>query len=433
MKKQCDVLIVGGGPSGISAALAAAQSGCSVVLAEEDQSVGGAPVDMYVCMACGGPRRGFYKELLRYLDRTYPLDGEPEEGFTGDENGNNRWWLPYDYARAYQHFLSAHKNIEVVTGFCARRVLVAGEDGSVRVVGAADGEGEDALEIFAKVTVDATGTGILGELAGCDVRYGTDARADFDEPAAPAERSAEIMPCTLKFIAQRLYGNRMPSEEEIRAVPWSAGFVEDKLFNWSNNVYPIAVRNNRGVYLHWGASVKDVDTRSARSLAAAYSVAFEHIGAAADLWRKYGFKVYVAPKIGVRECRRVMGDAVVTMHTIVGGEVPQDAVAFSSYGFDLWGSTVRDEKALNRKARFYGIPYRALVPKGAEGLLMAGKSISGSHLACSSYRVQPIVTCIGEAAGYAAADAAQRGVSVRAADIARLQARLKVEEIMAKF
>lgn len=46
MKKQCDVLIVGGGPSGISAALAAAQSGCSVVLAEEDQSVGGAPVDM---------------------------------------------------------------------------------------------------------------------------------------------------------------------------------------------------------------------------------------------------------------------------------------------------------------------------------------------------------------------------------------------------
>ena len=73
----------------------------------------------------------------------------------------------------------------------------------------------------------------------------------------------------------------------------------------------------------------------------------------------------------------------------------------------------------------YGIPYRCLLPLGVDGLLIAGRSISGSHLAMSSYRVQPIVASIGQAAGTAAAMAVADNTDVRGIDVDRLVSKLR--------
>ena len=87
---QTDVLVVGAGSSGIPAAIAAARQGAKVVLLEEDFVPGGAPVDMYVAMLCGGPRVGIYREMAEHLNAGHdrPLRfPQPGLGFLADLDG----------------------------------------------------------------------------------------------------------------------------------------------------------------------------------------------------------------------------------------------------------------------------------------------------------------------------------------------------------
>lgn len=428
---KCDVLVVGAGPSGVPAAVAAARGGASVIVLEEDSLPGGAPVDMYVCMTCGDPRTGIYREMIEYLNEHHDLERQPMRPFHAGLDGCNHWWMPYSYVQTTMHFLSQEKNITLITGARAEKVLTRRiRNGKTRIFGvqASRGVNLPRLTVRAKVTIDATGTGILGELAGCDVRYGADTRADFGEEFAPTERTPEIMPCTLQYITQRHTGNSMPAWDEFdpgKLGVSKRGFVEDRLPDWASSIYVTALQTNRGIYLHWGASVYCEDTRDAVLLGKAHMQALSLIEKDTEIWYRHGFTVQIAPKLGVRECRRVMGDYVLTIYDMLNGNFEYDTVAVSSYGVDLWGSTRADEKGLNKCCKTYGIPYRSLLPRGTEGLLMAGKSISGSRFACSSYRVQPIVAQIGQACGTAAALATHTGKGLREISVTDLQSKLQ--------
>ena len=430
---ETDVVVVGAGPSGVPAALAAARCGAKVILLEEDALPGGAPVDMYVSMICGGPRRGIYSEIINYLNENHTLDRQPIIPFNNGEDGCNHWYLPYAYADAVMHFINQEPNITLMTnarvvGLITETAGVPADssEGRTTVAGVlVEGSpGTQPLEIRAKVTIDATGTGILGELAGCDVRYGADTKADFGEEWAPDEKDNIVMPCTLMYITQRLQPGPMPSKEELTR----GGFVEDKLNRWASSAYDEALKNNKGIYLHWGATVSCEDTRDPIALGKAHIQALEMIKHNARVWYNHGFNVHIAPKIGVRECRRVIGEYVLTIYDMLDGRYHHDTIAFSSYGLDTWGSTKVGDKELNKLVKPYGIPYRALVPKGTEGLLMAGKSISGSRFVCSSYRVQPIVAQIGEAAGAAAAQAVKANQKLRDVNVTKLQSILNIDE-----
>ena len=76
-RQSFDVIVVGAGPSGIAAAVAAARNGAKVALLEDDMIPGGAPVDMYVTFMCGGPRVGLFKDLVCELNRSFPVGGIP--------------------------------------------------------------------------------------------------------------------------------------------------------------------------------------------------------------------------------------------------------------------------------------------------------------------------------------------------------------------
>lgn len=431
--READVIVVGAGPSGIPAAIAAARCGARVILLEEDSLPGGAPVDMYVSMICGGPRRGIYSEIINYLNENHTLDRQPIIPFNDGEDSCNHWYLPYAYADAAMHFINKEPNITLLTNAKVTGLITesGGSEGSEdggrsRVAGVLVEAvpGAPPLEIRAKVTIDATGTGILGELAGCDVRYGADTKADFGEEWAPSEKDNVVMPCTLMYITQRLQPGPMPVFGEFKG----GGFVEDKLNKWASSAYDQALQNDKGIYLHWGATVACEDTRDPMAVGKAYLKALETIKHNARVWYDHGFTVHIAPKIGVRECRRVIGEYVLTIYDMLDGTYHHDTVAISSYGLDTWGSTKVGDKELNKLVKPYGIPYRALIPKGAEGLLIAGKSISGSRFVCSSYRVQPIVAQIGEAAGAAAALAAKAGLGLRDVNVTKLQSILRIDE-----
>ncbi len=423
-ENTCDVVVAGAGPSGISAAIAAARNGAEVILLEEDQLPGGAPVDMYVCMTCGDPRAGIYRELLDFLNQNHTIDMDPVIPFNAGMDDNNHWWMPYSYAHTVSRFLKNEPNIRLITGARVTGILCNTDkngDKTVSGVTASRGFGIQPLVIHGKVTIDATGTGVLAEMAGCDVRYGADTRADFGEEYAPEERNNKVMPCTLMYITQRMSGDTMPDFADFKG----GGFVEDKLYNWSSSIYTEALRRNKGIYLHWGATVECGDTRDDMLLGQAYMQALEQIEHNAGIWYEHGFTVQTAPKIGVRECRRVMGDYVLTIYDMLKGNFEYDTVAVSNYGVDLWGSAKIDEKGFNKKFKQYGIPYRSLVPRHTEGFLMAGKCISGSRFACSSYRVQPIVASIGQACGTAAAVSIRDNVKLREVSVTKVQSILQ--------
>ena len=107
---HCDVIVVGAGPAGIPAAVAAAREGAKVILLEEDMMPGGAPVDMYVTYMCGAPRVGVFIDMVRELNQKHSLSITPSSTF-GQWAWDNKqhWWLPSSFAQVVYGIMKAEK------------------------------------------------------------------------------------------------------------------------------------------------------------------------------------------------------------------------------------------------------------------------------------------------------------------------------------
>ncbi|CAL9631823.1 FAD-dependent oxidoreductase [Streptomyces sp. enrichment culture] len=122
------------------------------------------------------------------------------------------------------------------------------------------------------------------------------------------------------------------------------------------------------------------------------------------------YAVQSGTQIGVRETRRILGDYHLTGHDILGAQSFPDVIAHGAYPVDIHNPR-GSGTVLKRvpRGRFYDIPLRCLLPRGIDRLLVAGRCISGSHVAHSSYRVMPIAMATGQAAGVCAALAVRSG------------------------
>ncbi len=150
--------------------------------------------------------------------------------------------------------------------------------------------------------------------------------------------------------------------------------------------------------------------------------------------KKYvpGFEnAYVAQTgviVGVRETRRIIGDYILTANDVLEAKKFDDAIAKCSYPMDVHNPTGKGT-LLKRlpDGESYDIPLRCLLPKGVDHLLVAGRSISGDHEAHSSYRVMPTAMATGQAAGVCAAIASKKNTTPRNIDINDIQKELIVQ------
>lgn len=417
---QCDVIVVGAGAAGIPAAVAAAREGAKVILLEEDMLPGGAPVDMYVTYMCGAPRVGLYMDMVRALNRDHSLSITPSKTVNnwGWDN-KQHWWLPSAFARVQTDFIRAEQNITLLCGSPVVDVLVSAEGNRNRVAGVCVMRQGVFQKIEAPVTIDATGTGLVSAQAGCTYFYGSDARKDFNESIGLEKSDGKVQPCTLMYISQRTR-----SDAEFPRKLFNTGVLDHDHEKWATQQTDEEFRRkDAGIYLHWGATVECADTTDPVLVAEAHRQAMAQLEPQFRALNEAGYATHVAPKMGIRECRRIRGEYVLTVDDVLNGVMPDDKVADAWYSLDPWGMKI-DPKIKNG-VKPYGIPYRSLIPLGTEGLLTAGRIISGTRLAMSSYRVQPICSTIGEAAGTAAAMAALRKTGVRNIDVRRLQGRLE--------
>lgn len=421
---DCDVVVVGAGPSGIPAAVAAARMGAHVILVEEDMAIGGATTDMFVTFMCGAPRTGVYLDVVKELNRNHSVDATPSEtlGEYAWDN-KNHWWMPSAYLQVWNRLVSRYDNLEVMCGAPVVDVIVSDTGNRNTVRGVIVNRGGLYQKINARVTIDATGTGLVSVKAGCEFYYGSDSKSDFNESIGMEKSDGKVQPCTQMYISQRVRRDAVFPKDVFRT-----GVLDDDDTMWvPHQDKEYFEKKDTGAYLHWGATVECKDTTDPVAVAEAQRIALEKLSPQLEALQKSGFSTYVAPKIGVRESRRIRGEYVITVDDILNRVIPDDIVADAWYSLDPWGIKL-DEKLRNSVGP-YGIPYRALIPYATEGLLTAGRIISGTRLAMSSYRVQPICGTIGEAAGTAAALTALNRTKVRDMDIRTIQKTLDASGI----
>ena len=132
--------------------------------------------------------------------------------------------------------------------------------------------------------------------------------------------------------------------------------------------------------------------------------------------------ISVAVNIGVRESRKLKGVHILTGDELINCTCFEDSIALGNYDIDIHSPTgTGTSHRYFADGEFYTIPYRSLLPKEYDNLLVAGRCISATHEAQASVRIMPICCCLGEAAGTAVAMAQNTNRNVHTVDIKALQ------------
>ena len=293
--------------------------------------------------------------------------------------------------------------------------FASGVLGAKRVEGAVLETKAGPLAVRARVTIDCTGDGDVAVQAGAPSEIG---RADgLVQPMTLMFRVVEFQRANFEtYVTQHpkqwrgVHGLwdlvREASERGELRLP-----REDILFFATPHEEEVSVNSTR-VTRVLGTDVWD--------LSYAEWASRKQMRQIAEFLRRYvpGFeKSYVAQsgvQIGVRETRRIMGDYQLSADDVLAARKFDDAIARGAYPIDIHNPT-GSGTVLKRlpPGEAYDIPLRSLLPRNTEGLIVAGRCISGTHEAHSSYRVMPIVMATGQAAGACAALAARRGAMPR--------------------
>lgn len=441
MAGEADVLVVGGGPAGLGAALGAAQAGARVILAERYGFLGGNATAALVM-----PLMSFHTQRpdLARADATtlLPSDHGPghpviagvlrqllerlvRAGGAIAPSMATGFVVPFDpevFKLVALELLDA-AGVHLLLHAFATEVL----DGP-NVGGAAFASKSGTVAVRARVVVDCTGDGDLAASAGAPFEVGRD-RDGLCQPMTLMFRMVEFQPA-----AFRAYVREHPDDWRGVHGLWQlvrqateAGELdlprEDILLFGTPHEHELSINSTRVTRVLgcdvWDLTVAEMESRrQLRQLAA--------------FFRKYvpGFeRAYVAQsgvQVGVRETRRIIGEYRLTADDLLGARKFDDVIARGTYPVDIHNPEGRGTTLVRiPPGESYDIPLRALVPQVAENLLVAGRCISGTHEALSSYRVMPIAMATGHAAGVCAALAAAARTPPRSVPARDVQAELR--------
>ncbi|MGH2531386.1 MAG: FAD-dependent oxidoreductase [Thermomicrobiales bacterium] len=429
---ETDVLVVGGGPAGIAAAIAAARGGARTRLIERYGYLGGNLTAGLVgpCMtsySLDGQQqliKGIFEEMVlrmeamgKALHPSKAPAGSPYCGFI--VYGHDKV-TPFDPEAvklvALDMCREAGVDLQLHT-FVADALV---EDDAVAGVVAVSKSGLEAIR--ALVTVDCSADGDVAARAGAAFEQGR-------------EEDGLTQPMTLFFRVANVDDAKV--EEYVRAHPDDyRPFASLVAQAREAGEFPIP-RKGVGLYRTLEPGVWRINTTrllkfdgtDVRDLTRAEIEGREQIKTLMAFFRKWlpGFEQVelsdTAATMGVRETRRILGEYVLTVEDLASGREFDDVIALCGYPVDIHSPTDDGGGADGRyqTANVYQIPYRSLVPRDLDGLLVAGRCISATHEALGAIRVMPPAFAMGQAAGTAAALAVEWGRQPRAIPVPQLQ------------
>jgi FAD-dependent oxidoreductase family protein len=421
---EADVLVIGGGPAGVGAALSAARQGMKVIVVEQANCLGGiatSGLHGHICQytSQGGEYRvvgGICHEFAeKTLDRGY-----------GEYNGAS-----FDFeVEAFKLILEEmFKEAGIRVFYYTQFSDVIVEDGKIQAVIIQSKSGRQA--IAPKMVIDSTGDADVAFRAGAPFEKGRDS-------------DGATQPMTLMF---QIGGIDCDKVNQFRNVEYPQKYNDDNTYKL-HGVWKEAQDNGDmepfqdGIMGWWHTNTRPdqlginfthifgKDCTKMEDLTYATIEGRRQAFQCVDVYRKYipgmedCWMSHSAAVIGTRESRRIVGEYVITEQDLMAEKEFNDSIGYGSFFIDVHNCTGigMDHETWNPPKGFkYQIPYRSLIPKKIDNLLVAGRCISCTHIALGSLRVMPQCVLEGEAAGLAANLAIKGDVVPGEIDVKELQ------------
>ena len=438
MKKEIsystDVLVLGGGPAGVAASIAAAREGAQVTLVERFGFLGGNLVGglcLHTFHDADGRQviAGFPQELIQRLKELGGTIGPVEI-----KNAHMRTTTPIDHElmKYLLMQLMRENKVKVLLHSFAADVSVSNGNIDYVVVETKS----DRRKISAKVYIDSTGDGDIAAWSGVPMVMGRKEDGKVQAHSLVFKMANVDADRALEAIAKGRAQAEKPGEGNL--CMWFSADLDKyqeelakaKIFPFSHHVF-------WGNTFHKGemnlniTRVIDLDPTDAEQLTEAEMEGRRQLYLISEFLKANvpGFeKAYVVssvPFLGVRESRRITGEYVLNDDDVLEGRRFQDGIARSSYPVDIHDPNGKGTFFTQVKNSYYEIPYRCMLPVGMGNLLVAGRCMSTSSKALASSRTMVNVMAVGQAAGVAAAQCAKEGWQVRQMDIPLLKQQLK--------
>ena len=394
-----DIVVVGGGISGVCASLAAARHGARVALIQNRPVLGGnasSEVRMHICGAdyhaskTNARETGIVEEIL--LDNRLI---NPQHSFSVLETV---LWEKVTFQENLDLFLNTQMTDVEMDGT------------SICSIRAEQISTERRYQFFAKNFIDTSGDGVLAYRAGADMRTGREGRYEHDEELAPEESDNVMMGNTLMFESKDM-GYPVPFKKP----EWANTYTEEDLKD----------RGHKDITAgYWWIELGGTELDTTRDgevirdelLKAVYGV-WDHLKNGGD----HGADNYALDWIGMlpgkRDSRRIIGDYVLNANDLFEARVFDDAVAYGGWPMDMHVKDGLKSKESPTKwietNDMYSIPYRSLYSRNLSNLFVGGRNISATHMAFGSTRVMATCGVIGQAIGTAAAMTIEKSVTPR--------------------
>jgi hypothetical protein len=395
---QYDLVVIGGGVAGTTAAIAAARLGIKVALIQDRPVLGG----------------NNSSEVRVHLGGRIKVDPFPALGDVVNEIGPSRGGnaQPGDYYEDEKkmEMVLAEENITLFTNFRAYAVKMEGSQ--IAEVHARNIENSKELSFSAPLFADCTGDGTIGFLAGADFAMGREGKDEFGEPTAPEKADKMTMGSSVQWYSVEdnvpgtfpdfKYGvdfNETNTEKVTMGEwTWETGMNLDQIYDFERiRDYGLLVVYSNWSFLKNHSSVKEKYKN-----------------------RRLEWVAYVA---GKRESRRLLGDHILTENDINNFVIYPDASAPTTWSIDLHYPDPKNTVhfpgnefksiAVHKNIHPYPIPYRCFYSRNVDNLFMAGRNISVTHVALGTVRVMRTTGIMGEVVGMAATVATKHKVTPR--------------------
>lgn len=428
-----EVLVCGAGPAGIAAAIASSRTGAKTVLLERYGYVGGSATAGLVgpfmtSFSLDGETqiiKGIFDELVTRMEALggaiHPSKVRAGSPYAGYYIAGHDHVTPFD-PEIFKHVaMEMLEEAGVITYLHTFVVDSLVQNGRIDGVVAVSKAGLQAFR--GKITVDCTADADIAAKSGGQIRQGRDV-------------DGLTQPMTLFFRVGNVDDNIV--DQYVREHPEERGMLYSSIIQKAQAKGQWTVpRDKVGMYLTTQPGVWRINTTrllkydgiNNKDLSRAEAEGRKQMMGLIRFFRENlpGFEqariIDSGAVTGIRESRRIVGEYVLELDDLIQGKHFDDVVALCSYPVDIHSPTGSDGGMRHdiKTANVYELPYRILVPKGIDGLLVAGRCVSATHEALGAIRVMPPVFAMGQAAGTAAALCAASNHEPRRIGVAKLQ------------
>ncbi len=437
-EENYDIIVVGGGMSGICAALAAARHGAKTALVQDRSVLGGnasSEIRMHICGATANMEKpelaegGILHELM--------LDNKRV-----NDNYNFSIWDAVLFNAAKKE-----KNLTLYLNTTMHNVIA--EDRMVKSIECYQMTTERRLILSAKLFADCTGNGTLCAYAGANFFTGSEGKNTYNEPHAPEDSNNDRMGNTLLFKASNV-GHPVKfippvevmhfTEEQLKYRKHTSFMPKEVLENASESVIRTTYDGYCQDYGYWwieiqgndGDIISEYENIRDQLVSAVYGV-WNHIKNDGDHGADNYELVWVGMLPGVRESRRIETDYILNENDILNNHRFEDVVAYGGWNIDNHtpGGLFAYDKVASTIYPFegsYDIPYRSYCVRAFDNLYVGGRCLGASKLAMASSRVMGTCAVGGQAIGTAAALCIKQNVGIRDINIKELQQTLLCDD-----